>query len=63
MNSWLLGGQGIVKDFRKVKYTLLYLKWITTKTYCIAYGTLLNVMCQPVWEGGLGENGYIYMYG
>ena len=31
------------------------------KAYCIAHGTLLSVMCQPGWEGGLRENGYIYM--
>ena len=35
---------------------------------CIEYkvpfvGTLLNVMCQPRWEEGLGENGNKYMYG
>ena len=29
----------------------------------IAHGTLLNVMCRPGWEGGLRENGYMYMYG
>ena len=23
---------------------------------------MLNVMCQPGWERGLGENGYMYMY-
>ena len=34
-----------------------------TKTYCIAHETLLNVMCQPGWEEGLGETGYMYMYG
>ena len=44
-------------------YTLLYLKWITTRTYCRAQGTLLNVMWKPGWEGSLGENGYMYMYG
>ena len=33
------------------------------KTYCIAQGTLLNVMCQPEWEPGLGEKGYMYMFG
>ena len=32
-------------------------------TYCIAQGTLLNVMWQPGWEGSLGENEYMYMYG
>ena len=24
---------------------------------------MLNVMWQPGWEGSLGENGYMYMYG
>ena len=28
------------------------------RTDCLAYGTLLNVMGQPGWEGSLGENGY-----
>ena len=30
------------------------------RTYCIAQGTLLNVMWQPGWVGSLGANGYIY---
>ena len=47
--------EGIVTDFGKVMYTLLYLKWITNKTYCIAPRTLLNVMCQPGWEGVWGR--------
>ena len=42
-------------------YTLLYLKWITNKTYYRAHGTLLSVIRQPGWEGNLGENGYMYM--
>ena len=29
----------------------------------MAQGTLLNIMWQPGWEGSLGENGYMYMYG
>ena len=33
-----------------------------TSTGCIAHGILLNVMCQPGWEGGLGENGYMSIY-
>ena len=58
MNSWLPGeGEGIVKDFGKIMYTLLYLKWITNRH--LLYSTLLNVMCQPRWEGCLGENEYI----
>ena len=36
-------------------YTLLYLKWITTRIYCIAQGTLLNVMWEPRWEGVWGR--------
>ena len=44
-------------------YTLLYLKQITTRTYCIAQGSLLNVMWQPGWEGVWEENGHMYMYG
>ena len=45
-------------------YTLLFcLKWIINKVLCITHGTLFNVICQPGWEGSLGENGYMYMYG
>ena len=51
--------EGIVREFGIDMYTLLYLKG----TYCILQGTLLNVMWQPGWEGSLGENGYMYMYG
>ena len=29
----------------------------------MAHGTLLNVMRQPGWEGGLGENGFVYVDG
>ena len=36
--------EGIVRESGTDKYTLLYLKWITHRTYCIAQGTLLNVM-------------------
>ena len=51
---------GIVREFGMVVYTLLSLKQITN---CIIYGILLNVMCQPGWEGNLGEDGYMYIYG
>ena len=53
--------EGIIREFGMDIYTLLYLK--STKTYCIAQGTLFNVMWQPGWEGSLGENGYVYMQG
>ena len=55
-------GEGIIREFGINMYTLLYLKWIT-RIYCIAQGTLLNIMWQPGWEGSLGENGYISVYG
>ena len=42
-------------------FTLLYLKRITNKIYCVAHGTQLNVMWQSGWEGSLAENGYMYI--
>ena len=44
-------------------YTLLHLKWISTRSYCIAHGTLLNLMWQARWQESLGENEYMYLYG
>ena len=54
--------EGIVREFGMDIYTLLYLEWITDKD-CIAPGILLHVTWQPGWEGSLGENAYMYMYG
>ena len=42
-------------------FTLLYLKRITNKIYCVAHGTQLNVMWQSGGEGSLAENGYMYI--
>ena len=39
LNLWLPGGRmgdGIVREFGINMYPLLYLKWIITRTYCIA---------------------------
>ena len=54
--------EGIVRDFGKVMYTLLYLKWITNKN--LLYSTWNSAQCcVAAWMGvGLGENGYMYMY-
>ena len=52
--------EGIVTEFGMDVYTLLYL---TTRTYCIAQGTLLNVTWEPEWEARLGEKKYMYTYG
>ena len=43
--------------------TLLCLTWRTSKDLLDSTGTLLNVTWQPGWEGSLGENGYVFMYG
>ena len=56
-------GEGIVRELGKGTYTLLYLKWITNKDLLYSTGNSLNVMWQPGWEGGLGENGYTYTCG
>ena len=56
-------GEGIVRDFGMVVYTLLYLKWITNKNLLYSTWNSLSVMCWPGFEGNLeGKNGYIYMY-
>ena len=36
--------EGVVREFETDMYTLLYLKWMTTKDLCIAQGTLFSVM-------------------
>ena len=57
-------GEGIVKDFGKVMYTLLYLKWITNKN--LLYSTRNTAQCYVVaWRGGEfgDENGYMCMCG
>ena len=54
-------------EFGKVMYTLLYSKWITNKDPL--YGTwnsIYSMLCVSLVDGevgGLGENGYMYMYG
>ena len=53
MNLRLLG-EGTVREFGMGVYTVMYLKQIIPRTYCVAQGTLLNVRCQPGWEGSLG---------
>ena len=55
-------GEGVVKDFGKVMYTLLYLKWIPSKDLVYSTGNSLNVLCQSGCEGCLGENGYLCMH-
>ena len=54
---------GIVREFGMGMCTLSYLKLITNKGHRIAHETMLSVMWQLGWEGSLGKNGYLYMYG
>ena len=57
------GCHGEGKDFGKVMYTLLYLKWKTNKD--LLYNTWNSAQCYvAAWMGeGLGETGYLYIYG
>ena len=51
------GWQGrIVRVFVIDRQTLLYLKWITTRTYYTECRTLLHVMRQPGWEVSMRKN-------
>ena len=55
-------GEGIVRAFEKVMYTLLYLKWITNKN--LLYSTWNSAQCYvPAWMGrGFGGE-WIHVYG
>ena len=45
------GGEGIVRNYRKVTYTLLYLKWINKKD--LLNSTWNSAQCYvPGWMGG-----------
>ena len=43
------GGEGIVREFGKIMYTLLYSKWITNKD--LLYSTRNSMLC-GAWMGG-----------
>ena len=42
-------GEGIVREFVMVMYTLLSIKWITNKDCCTADGALLSGTWHPGW--------------
>ena len=48
----------MVKDYGRVVYTLLYVKWMTNKDLFCNTGNSAQ-SCLPAWMGGrvLGENG------
>ena len=53
----------IVTEFGTDMYTLLYLKWITNKDLLYSTGNSAQRYVAAWMGGGLGENGYVYMYG
>ena len=55
------GGERIVKDFGKVMYTLVYLKWITKKN--LLSSTWNSAQCYvAAWMGGGFEAEHIHVY-
>ena len=51
MNLWLLGQEGIIREFGMDMDTLLYLKWITNKE--LLYRTLnSSMLCGSLEERG-----------
>ena len=57
------GGEGIIREFGKVMYTLLYSKWVTNKDLLYSAWNSSQCWVAPGWEQGLGESAYVYMYG
>ena len=63
LRKWTHGcwRQGIVKDFWKVMYTLLYFKWLTNKN--LLHSTWNSAQCSmPVWMGGEFMGEWIHEY-
>ena len=53
---------GIYLKEKKKKLIPKNIFFLPTRTYCIAYGTLLNIMWQTGWEGSVKGNEYVHMY-
>ena len=54
-------GEGIVRDFGKVTYTLLYSKWITNKD--LLYSTWNSAQCyMAAWMGGEFGGKWVLVY-
>ena len=53
--------EGIIRDFGKVMYTLLYIKWITNKN--LLYSTWNSAQCYVLaWMEGQFAREWIYAY-
>ena len=60
MNLWLLA-ERTVREFGKVRYTLLYLKWIANKD--LLYSTGNSAQCYvAAWMGGQFGGEWIHVY-
>ena len=65
LRIYLLGwGEGIVREFRTDRYTLLYLKWITSKDLLhSSWHSEIHCYVAAWMGGGLGEDGCMCTYG
>ena len=62
MNVWLPQGRDSQRIWKGHVHTAIF-KMDEQRGYCIAHGTLLNVMWQPGQEGDLGGEGiHAYAY-
>ena len=50
--------ESVVRELMMDRDTLLYLNWIPTSTYCVAHGSLLNVMGQSGRQGSFPREYY-----
>ena len=55
--------RGRDREFEMSVYTLLYLKWRLTRTYCIAQWTAQCYVTPWMGRRFEGKNGYMYMHG
>ena len=64
LKKWPHGcwGKGTVRDFGKVVYTLLHLKWVTNKDLLYSTGNSAQCSLAAWMEGSLGESGCMHMY-
>ena len=54
-------GEGIVREFGKIMYTVLYSKWITNKDLLYSIWNSTQCYAPVCMGGGLGESGYMYI--
>ena len=55
-------GEGIVREFGKVLYTLLYLKWITCKDLLYSTGSYIQYLVITYNEKEYEREYYVYVF-